>query len=93
MRHEELAAGEGRKQYFIDEKTIYWSPTFGAYEVHGLIGKAYKDLNAEQGPLGFPLTDGEATFDGRVSYFQHGRIDWNQGVLKVAFHIPRINFR
>ena len=76
---EELPSALGRMQYFADGKAIYWSGSTGAHEVHGLIAKTYREENGDAGCLGLPVTDEEANGEGRVSYFQHGRIEWSPG--------------
>jgi len=77
---EELPSVHGRVQHFTDGKAIYWSGTTGAHELHGLIARTYREEGGDASSLGLPVSD-EAPNDegGRVSYFQHGRIDWNPG--------------
>lgn len=58
---------------------IYWSPTTGAHEVYGGIGILYRQLGAETGPLGLPLS-GETPGPvpgSRMSAFQKGAIIWS----------------
>jgi uncharacterized protein with LGFP repeats len=76
---EELPSALGRMQYFADGKAIYWSGSTGAHEVHGLIAKTYREESGDASCLGLPVSDEEASGEGRVSYFQHGRIDWSPG--------------
>lgn len=76
---EELPSTLGRMQNFADGKAIYWSAATGAHEVHGLIAKTYRQEGGDASCLGLPVSDEEANGEGRVSYFQHGRIDWNPG--------------
>ncbi len=76
---EELPSALGRMQYFADSKAIYWSATTGAHEVHGLIARTYREEGGDASCLGLPVSDEEANGEDRVSYFQHGRIDWNPG--------------
>jgi len=76
---DELPSALGRMQRFTDGKAIYWSATTGAHEVHGLIAKAYGQAGGDASCLGLPVSDEEPNGAGRVSYFQHGRIDWNPG--------------
>lgn len=87
---DELASGRGRVSFFTDgvaAKAIYWSGTTGAHEVHGLIAKAYWDTGGAPGRLGLPISDEEASGGGRVSRFEHGRIDWSPGDIagRVTF--------
>ena len=84
------ADGIGRFNDF-EWGSIYWTPTRGAWEVHGFIRARWTDLNREAGPLGYPTSD-EHDFllvhdghghDGshhpltRVSDFQNGSIYWD----------------
>ena len=79
---EELPTALGRMQYFADGKAIYWSAATGAHAVHGIIAKTYREEGGDASCLGLPVSDEEATGGGRVSYFQHGRIDWNPGDMR-----------
>jgi uncharacterized protein with LGFP repeats len=47
--------------------------------MHGLIAKTYEQEGDDANWLGLPNRDEEGSGDGRVSYFQHGRIDWRSG--------------
>ena len=57
--------------------SVYWSPSTGAFEVHGLIGVHYRDLGGPAG-LGYPVTDETTTPDGagRYNHFTGGSIYW-----------------
>jgi len=57
---------------------IYWHPSSGAHEVHGLILAKYKSLGADSSFLGYPTTDERETPDGigRYNHFQGGSIYW-----------------
>ncbi|MBX3083124.1 MAG: hypothetical protein KF716_15945 [Anaerolineae bacterium] len=76
---DELPSTFGRMQHFTDGKMIYWSKTTGAHELHGIIAKTYREENGDASCLGLPVSDEEANGSGRVSHFQHGRIDWYPG--------------
>lgn len=58
--------------------SVYWSPTTGAHEVHGLIRDKWSSLGWERSVLGFPTTDEMPTPDnvGRFNHFQGGSIYW-----------------
>jgi hypothetical protein len=56
--------------------SIYWSPSTGAHEVHGVIRDKYRDVGWEAGELGYPTADEYAVSTGRRSDFQHGSITW-----------------
>ena len=68
--------GDGRGMVATYERgAIYWSPTTGAFEVHGAI---LDELNRQGsvGRYGYPITDttGGPTDPARVTTFEHGRI-------------------
>ena len=69
-------AGGGRQNLF-QNGSIYWSPTTGTYELHGLINAHYQAIN---GPIaiGLPQTDETTTPDGigRYNHFTGGSIYW-----------------
>jgi uncharacterized protein with LGFP repeats len=44
---------------------------------HDVLADAYERAQAEDGPLGFPLTAEEAVAGGRVQRFEHGRISFS----------------
>ena len=69
--------GIGRYNVFRNG-TIYWSPSTGAFEVHGAIRDNWKDVGWEAGILGYPVSNETKTPDniGRFSVFQHGSIYW-----------------
>jgi hypothetical protein len=69
--------GVGKYNVFVGG-SIYWSPSTGAFEVHGAIRDKWRDLNWEAGPLGYPISNETKTPDnvGRFSVFQHGSIYW-----------------
>ncbi len=58
--------------------SIYWTPTTGAWEVHGSIRGTWSALGWETGPLGYPITNELPTPDrvGRFNHFQRGSIYW-----------------
>ncbi len=68
----------GRYNVF-ENGSIYWTPSTGAHEVHGLIRDKWRDLGWEAGVLGYPIKDEAKTPDGngRFSVFQRGSIYWS----------------
>jgi uncharacterized protein with LGFP repeats len=80
--------GIGRYNHFrkgTTEGSIYWTPTTGAWEVHGLIREKWKSLGWETSALGYPVSDEYAVTGGRESEFQKGYITYNAstGALTV----------
>lgn len=55
---------------------VYWHPTTGAYEVHGLIRNKWEELGGVTGWLGYPLSDELDSPGKKVKYnhFQNGII-------------------
>jgi hypothetical protein len=80
---EELATAHGRVSRFADGKAIYWSGGTGAHELHGLIYQSYLAHKEDQSCLGLPISDEEATSDGRQNRFEHGLIAWTRNAVKA----------
>jgi hypothetical protein len=76
---DELQTAHGRVSYFAGGKAIYWSGTTGAHEVHGAIARTYRRIGADASCLGLPISEEQASDVGRVSNFEHGRIEWKMG--------------
>jgi hypothetical protein len=58
---------------------IYWSPDFGAFEVHGAILAKWSGLARQAGVLGYPVTDEADTGSqdgGRFNEFERGIVHW-----------------
>lgn len=70
--------GIGKYNHF-QGGSIYWSPSTGAHEVHGLIRSHWASLGWEKSFLGYPTSDELVVFGGagRISHFQHGSIYWS----------------
>jgi hypothetical protein len=87
--------GRGRFNHF-EGGSIYWTPEWGAFEVHGLIRQKWADLGWEQDFLGFPVTDElslPGSNGGRYSLFEHGIVTWERGqaeALAGPHHYERI---
>jgi uncharacterized protein with LGFP repeats len=69
---------------------IYWSPYSGAHEVHGSILQKYREMNLEQGKLGYPTSDEIGTNGGCPchSVFQNGIIYTTPGTN----WIPQVSY-
>jgi uncharacterized protein with LGFP repeats len=69
--------GGGRFNHF-QGGSIYWSPSTGAFVVHGAIRDEWAVLGWERSFLGYPVTDETGTPDGfgRFNHFQGGSIYW-----------------
>lgn len=69
--------GIGRRQHFTGS-TIYWHLN-EAYSVGGAIADKWHTLGAEQGLLGYPISDERILPDGvgRMNRFQRGVIYWH----------------
>jgi uncharacterized protein with LGFP repeats len=74
----------------FERGAIVWSPANGAFVSKGAIRAAWLKTGAQNGPLGYPVTD-EITFtDGQVSqFFEKGVIVWSEkGGTKVVIRTP-----
>jgi hypothetical protein len=58
--------------------SIFWSPSVGAFSIHGAIRDKWASLGWERSFLGYPLTDETGAPDGvgRYNHFEHGSIYW-----------------
>ncbi|HEY5952027.1 MAG TPA: hypothetical protein VIV40_41305, partial [Kofleriaceae bacterium] len=77
---DETTTPDGSGKYNVFQNgSIYWSPSTGAFEVHGAIRDKWAELGWEAGPLGYPVSNETKTPDnaGRFSVFQHGSIYWS----------------
>ncbi len=75
---DETATPDGVGRYNVFERgSIYWSPSTGAHEVHGVIRDAWASSGWEVGPLGYPTSDEYDVNTGRRSDFENGTITWN----------------
>jgi hypothetical protein len=69
--------GIGQYEHY-QNGSIYWSPSTGAWEVHGSIRAHWAALGWETGAVGYPISDENGTPDGigRYNHFQRGSIYW-----------------
>lgn len=90
--------GTGRYNHFaLNNGSIYWTPTTGAFSVRGAIAALWASLGWEKSPLGYPTSD-EFGVDGydrygkpcswRQSNFEHGHITWTPAGGAVAHVRP-----
>ncbi|MEY2848264.1 MAG: hypothetical protein RI885_929 [Actinomycetota bacterium] len=69
--------GVGRFNHF-EGGSIYWTPSTGAWEVHGDIRGKYASIGWERSFLGYPVSDEHDGPGGtRVSDFHNGQIGWS----------------
>ncbi|MGH2557533.1 MAG: LGFP repeat-containing protein [Thermomicrobiales bacterium] len=83
--------GVGRFNHF-QRGSIFWSPTTGAWEVHGDILGKWASLGWERSWLGYPTSDEQDFPDGgRANTFQGGAIYWwpDTGPIDLADVIVR----
>ena len=79
--------GVGRFNHF-EHGSIYWTPSTGAFEVHGAIRDLWASMGWERSSLGYPLRDESGAPDNRFSRFQGGVITWTpSGGAKMAGNI------
>jgi uncharacterized protein with LGFP repeats len=68
--------GTGAYQHFGANDSIFWSPSTGAHQIGGIIRTKWAFSGADQGFLGFPTSDEQATSDGlgRYNHFPNGSV-------------------
>jgi uncharacterized protein with LGFP repeats len=69
--------GVGRFNHFANNGSIYWTPSTGAWSIHGDIRAKWASLGWERTCLGYPVSDEFAISGGRQSNLQHGFITWD----------------
>lgn len=57
--------------------SIYWTPSTGAWEVHGRIRDKWSAMGWENSLLGFPLTNETPIRGGAFNRFQGGNVYWS----------------
>jgi uncharacterized Zn-binding protein involved in type VI secretion len=68
----------GGRAWDFEKGSVYWSAKAGARLVSGNMLKKYKDLGAEGGALGYPVSDEQPTATGVQQTFEHGFITANR---------------
>jgi uncharacterized protein with LGFP repeats len=70
--------------------SIYWSPTSGAHEVHGLIRSTWASLGWEKSKCAYPIKDTVKVQNppGQQSAFQGGTITLDTGSGQVTANCP-----
>ena len=75
--------GQGFFRHF-QGGSIYWHPTTGAHEIHGLIRDRWAGMGWERSFLGYPTTDETLGTDpqstGRFNHFQGGSLYWHPAI-------------
>lgn len=69
--------GVGKYNHFSNGGSIYWSPSTGAWEVHGRIREHWASLGWENSSLGYPTSDEYSVPEGKRSNYQGGTITWH----------------
>ncbi len=69
--------GVGRFNHFSNSGSIYWTPSTGAWSVHGVIRSQWASMGWERSCLGYPVSDEFAIPGGRQSNFQRGFISFS----------------
>jgi uncharacterized protein with LGFP repeats len=81
--------GIGRYNYFSGHGAIYWTPSLGAWSIHGAILDKWASFGWETSFLGYPTTDEGTTPNGigRYNYFSgHGAIYWTGATGAWSIH-------
>jgi uncharacterized protein with LGFP repeats len=76
--------GIGRYNHFSStassnnvDGSIYWTPSTGAWSIHGGIRAKWASLGWERSCLGYPVSDEFGINGGRQNNFQRGTITWS----------------
>jgi uncharacterized protein with LGFP repeats len=78
----------GASQSF-SKGSIVWSPTNGAFVMQGGIRDAWVKKGAQNGFLGYPITDEVKTKEGvAYQFFEGGTIRWTAKTGAVAYPVP-----
>src|SRR5207302_1070502 len=81
--------GIGRFTHFSNDLSIYWTPTTGAWSIHGTVRAKWASMGWERSVLGYPTADETPTPDGtgRFNYFsRHGAIYWTPRTGAWSIH-------
>jgi hypothetical protein len=83
----ELTATGGAWQAF-QKGRVYWSPATGAHWLTGAVLKAWVDRGAENGALGYPVSEPRAVSGGTRADFQRGSLTVTSSGQVVASNSP-----
>ncbi|HRC86817.1 MAG TPA: hypothetical protein PK413_14510 [Thermoanaerobaculia bacterium] len=82
-KEQTTADGVGRFQEF-EQGAVYWTPETGARVVAGTVFRQWRALDAERGPLGYPVSEEQALpGGGHQLLFQHGLIESGSAGARV----------
>jgi GH25 family lysozyme M1 (1,4-beta-N-acetylmuramidase) len=79
--------GVGRFNHFSRDGSIYWTPSTGAWSVHGAIQDKWASLGWERSAVGYPTSDEYAITGGRRNNFVSGTITWNATTKATTFKV------
>lgn len=84
----ETLRDDGRYQEY-ERGTIYWSPSTGAFAVHGPLLARYRELGGPEGSLGYPTADVALTGDARAAFsrFQKGSLYLDSGHIGLGVYV------
>jgi hypothetical protein len=71
--------GVGRFNHFANSGSIYWTPSTGAWSIHGMIRDKWASMGWERSCLGYPISDEFGISGGRQSNLQGGEITYSWG--------------
>lgn len=79
--------GRGRARDY-ENGSIYWTPEFGAFEVHGAIRVKWAQLGGHRSVLGYPVGDeaGCGPGAGRFNHFEGGSVYWREDIGAHEVH-------
>lgn len=77
---DETALSTGGVTQQFERGHIYWKPNKGTWVVAGGVGSKYIALGADNGALGYPLSDEKTSSGGVYQQYENGRIYWKSGL-------------
>ena len=75
---QERRPAAGGRAWDFEKGSVFWSDKSGARLVSGNVLKKYKEIGAEGGDLGYPVTDERPAAEGVQQTFEHGFITANR---------------
>lgn len=86
---EKTALVRGGASQSFEKGSIIWSPTNSAFVMQGGIRDAWVKNGAQNGYLGYPITDEVKTKEGvAYQFFKGGTIRWTAATGAIAYPVP-----
>jgi uncharacterized protein with LGFP repeats len=69
--------GVGRFNHFANAGSVYWTPSTGAWSIHGAIRAKWASMGWERSCLSYPVSDEFAISGGRQNNLRQGFITYS----------------